>query len=142
MFFADDVYIWVIPYDDNGSGYKTQTVYYKNKDIILYKIANAGDIYYFNAEVESVIGGKSTNSGFSLTGYFMDVIYNKHGDNFTNNNWWNVWSNVKQALFNRLHENFAGRTYVQDDFKWIGNVYSGTGDRLPVVDDFYVIWDS
>ena len=142
VFFADDVYIWVIPYDDNGSGYKTQTVYYKNKDIILYKIANAGDIYYFNAEVESVIGGKSTNSGFSLTGYFMDVIYNKHGDNFTNNNWWNVWSNVKQALFNRLHENFAGRTYVEDDFKWIGNVYSGTGDRLPVIDDFYVIWDS
>ncbi len=142
VFFADDVYIWVIPFEDNGSDYKTQTVYYKNKDIILYKIANAGDIYYFNAEIATTINGKETNSGFSLTGYFMDVIYNKHGDDFSNNNWWNIWSNAKQALFNRLHENFAGRTYVEDDFKWIGNVYSGTGDRLPVVDDFYVIWDS
>ncbi len=142
VFFAEDVYIWVIPFEDNGSGYNTQTVYYKNKDIILYKIANAGDIYYFNAEVETTVNGKKTNSGFSLTGYFMDVIYNKHGDNFTNNNWWNIWSNAKQALFNKLHENYAGRTYLPDDFKWIGNVYSGTGDKLPVIDDFYVIWDS
>lgn len=142
VFFAEDVYIWVIPYDDNGSNYNTQTVYYKNKDIILYKIANAGDIYYFNAEVETTVNGKETNSGFSLTGYFMDVIYNQHGDNFTNNKWWQLWSNAKLALFNRLHENYAGRTYVTDDFKWIGNVYSGTGDKLPVIDDFYVIWDS
>lgn len=142
VFFAEDAYIWLIPYDDNGSGYKTQTVYYKNKDIILYKIANAGDIYYFNAEVETDVNGKKTNSGFSLTGYFMDVIYNEHGDNFTNNNWWNIWSNAKQALFNNLRDNFSERTYVADDFKWIGNVYTGEGDKLPVVDDFYVIWDS
>ena len=142
VFFADDAYIWVIPFDDNGSDYKTQTVYYKNKDIILYKIANAGDIYYFNAEVETTINGKATNSGFSLTGYFMDVIYNKRGDDFTNNNWWNIWSNMKQALFNKLHENYSERTYVADDFKWIGNVYSDTGDKSPVVDDFYVVWDS
>lgn len=142
VFFAEDAYIWVIPYDDNGSGYKTQTVYYKNDDIILYKIANAGDIYYFNSEIQVDINGKMTNSGFSLTGYFMDVIYNTYGDDFSNNNWWNVWSNAKQKLFNNLHENYSKRTYLPDDFKWVGNIYNGTGDKLPVVDDFYVIWDS
>lgn len=142
VFFAEDAYVWVIPYDDNGSGYKTQTVYYKNKDIILYKIANAGDIYYFNAEVETDVNGKKTTAGFSLTGYFMDVIYNTEGDNFNNNKWWQVWSNAKLKLFNNLLENFGDRTYLEDDFKWIGNVYSGTGDKIPVVDDFYVIWDS
>ncbi len=142
VFFAEDAYIWVIPFEDRGSGYNTQTVYYKNEDIILYKIANAGDIYYFNAEIQVDINGKMTNSGFSLTGYFMDVIYNQHGDSFTNNNWWNIWSNAKQKLFNNLHENYSQRTYLPDDFKWVGNVYNGTGDKLPVVDDFYVIWDS
>lgn len=142
VFFAEDAYIWVIPYEDRGSGYNTQTVYYKNDDIILYKIANAGDIYYFNSEIQVDIDGKMTNSGFSLTGYFMDVIYNQHGDDFSNNNWWNLWSNAKQKLFNNLHKNYSKRTYLPDDFKWVGNVYNGTGDKLPVVDDFYVIWDS
>lgn len=142
VFFAEDAYVWLVPYGETGSNYSTQTVYYKNKDIIVYKIANAGDIYYFNAEVETNIDGKKTNSGFSLTGYFIDVIYNEHGDDFTNNSWWQFWSNAKLKLFNSLVENYGERTYLKDDFKWIGNVYSGIGDSLPVVDDFYVVWDS
>lgn len=142
VFFAQDVYIWLIPYDDDGSSYKTQTVYYKNDDIILYKIANAGDIYYFNSEIETTINGKPDTTGFSLTGYFMDTIYNEHGDDFTNNNWWNVWSNAKQKIFNNLVSNFSEPIYEPDDFKWIGNVYSDTGDKLPIIDDFYVVWDS
>ncbi len=142
VYFAEDAYIWLVPYGEDGSSYKTSTVYYKNDDIILYKIANAGDIYYFNSEIETVVDGKATNTGFSLTGYFLDVIYNQHGDDFNNNEWWQFYSNAKAALFNMLVQNFATRTYYEDDFKWIGNVRSGTGDSLPVVDDFYVIWDS
>ena len=142
VYFAEDAYIWLVPYGEDGSGLKTQTVYYKNDDIILYKIANAGDIYYFNSEIETVVDGKATNTGFSLSGYFLDVIYNQHGNDFNNNEWWQFYSNAKAALFNMLVENFATKTYYEDDFKWIGNVRSGTGDKLPVVDDFYVIWDS
>jgi hypothetical protein len=142
VYFAEDAYIWLVPYGEDGSGYKTSTVYYKNEDIILYKIANAGDIYYFNSEIETVVDGKATNTGFSLTGYFLDVIYNQHGNDFNNNEWWQFYSNAKAALFNMLVQNFATRTYYEDDFKWIGNVRSGTGDKLPVIDDFYVIWDS
>ncbi len=142
VYFAEDAYIWLVPYGEDGSSYKTSTVYYKNDDIILYKIANAGDIYYFNSEIETVVDGKPTNTGFSLTGYFLDVIYNEHGNDFNNNEWWQFYSNAKAALFNMLVQNFATRTYYEDDFKWIGNVKSGTGDKLPVVDDFYVIWDS
>lgn len=142
VYFAEDAYIWLIPYGEDGSSYKTQTVYYKNDDIILYKIANAGDIYYFNSEIETDIDGTKTTTGFSLTGYFLDVIYNQHGNDFTNNEWWQFYSNAKAALFNGLVKAFGDRTYYEDDFKWIGNVKSGTGDKLPVVDDFYVIWDS
>lgn len=142
VYFAEDVYIWVVPYNEDGSNYETQTVYYKNKDIVLYKIANAGDIYYFNSEVPVTVNGKDTTTGFSLTGYFMDVIYNEHAENFNNNKWWQVWSNAKALLFNNLLERFHEPIFMKDDFKWIGNARSGTGDRLPVVDDFYVIWDS
>ena len=142
VFFAEDAYIWLIPYGETGSNYKTQTVYYKGKDILLYKIANAGDIYYFNAEVETDVNGKKTNAGFSMTGYFMDVIYKDNSDEFNQNKWWQLWSQAKYKLFNAMVENYSERTYVKDDFKWVGNIYSGTGDKLPVVDDFYVIWDS
>ena len=142
VYFAEDAYIWLVPYGEDGSGYKTQTVYYKNKDIILYKIANAGDIYYYNSEIETTINGKKTNTAFSLSGYFMDVIYREQGDQLTKNKWWQVWSNAKLKLFNNLLENFSDPIYVKDDFKWIGNVRSGTGDTLPIVDDFYVVWES
>jgi hypothetical protein len=105
-------------------------------------IEHGGDGKVGADRVETVVDGKATNTGFSLTGYFLDVIYNQHGNDFNNNEWWQFYSNAKAALFNMLVQNFATRTYYEDDFKWIGNVRSGTGDKLPVVDDFYVIWDS
>ncbi len=142
VYFAKDAYIWLVPYGETGSSYKTQTVYYKDKDIILYKIANAGDIYYFNAEVETSVNGKKENAGFSLTGYFMDVIYRDQGDQLTKNKWWQIWSNAKLRIFNNMLDYFGDETYVKDDLKYVGNVKDGTGDKLPVVDDFYVIWDS
>ncbi len=142
VFFAEDAYVWLVPFGETGSNYKTQTVYYKNDDIILYKIANAGDIYYFNAEVETDVNGKPTKSGFSLSGYFMDVIYYDKAKEFDNTGWWQIWTKAKMRLFNNLLDNYGDKTYLKDDFKWIGNVYSGTGDKLPVVDDFYVVWDS
>ncbi len=140
VFFAEDVYVWLIPYDENGSNYKTQTVYYKNKDIILYKVANKGDIYYFNSEVPATTSeGEQTTQGFSLTGYFMDVYYldnaSDDGDSL------NLWKKIEKALFHEKLKN-SEKTYVKDDFKWIGNIYSGEGDKLPVVDDFYVVWES
>ncbi len=142
VFFQDDVYIWLIPFEDRGSGYKTQTVYYKNKDIILYKVANAGDVYYFNAEVPVTLNQKEETAGFSLTGYFMDVIYRNNAGKMSLNNWWNVWGNAKQALFNNLL-NVTEPTYKKDDFKKIGNIYDGTySEPVPVVDDFYVVWEN
>ena len=33
-------------------------------------------------------------------------------------------------------------TYVEEDLKWLGNMYGGASDAAPLVDDFYVIWES
>lgn len=56
VFFSEDCYLWVIPYGDDGSssswtGALSQTVYKRDSDFQKIKIANAGDVYYFNAEI-------------------------------------------------------------------------------------------
>ena len=56
VFFSEDCYLWVIPYGDDGSssawtGTLSQTVYKRDSDFQKIKIANAGDVYYFNAEI-------------------------------------------------------------------------------------------
>lgn len=138
VFFAEDAYVWLIPFSENGSGYKTQTVYYKNSDIKLYKMANKGDVYYFNSEVPTKGGTQTT--GFSMTAYFMDVIYNDMVDN--QDYGWKLWSKLKDNAFGFAQSTFMPQDYVEDDFHYIGNIYEGTGGRLPIIDDFYVVWDS
>jgi hypothetical protein len=153
VFFAEDAYVWLIPFTENGSNYKTQTVYYKGKDIILYKIANAGDIYYFNSEVKTTRATGMTgsdgnpivenvNAGFSLTGYFMDTRYFDEDTQTDNNEWYNVWSSMQQFIFDNSMNVVRDRTYVHDDLHWVGNIYTATNESLPVVDDFYVVWES
>lgn len=138
VFFGEDAYVWLIPFSENGSGYKTQTVYYKNSDIKLYKMANKGDVYYFNSEVPTKNGAQTT--GFSMTGYFMDVLYNDMVDD--SDYGWRLWSQLKDNAFGFAQSTFMPQDYVKDDFHYVGNIYEGTGGRLPIVDDFYVVWDS
>ncbi len=140
VYFAEDAYMWVVPFSSNGSNYRTQSVYYKGKDIILYKIANAGDIYYFNSEVETVNqDGQEVPAGFSLSGYFMDVIYEDMEGK--NGEWYEVWGNLKSHLYDQYLNHFKRNTYVKDDFKWVGNM-KDTGEAPAEVDSFYVIWES
>lgn len=138
VFFGEDAYVWLIPFSENGSNYKTQTVYYKNSDIKLYKMANKGDVYYFNSEVPTDGGNETT--GFSMTAYFMDVLYNDMVDDTDYG--WRLWSKLKDNAFGFAQSTFMPQDYVEDDFHYVGNIYEGTGGRLPVIDDFYVVWDS
>ncbi len=135
VYFSEDAYVWVVPFSENGSNYRTQTVYYKGKDIILYKVANAGDVFYFNTEVESYDGNPA---GFSLTTYFLDVIY-KDIDN--TDKWYEPAKHLKTHLYQQYTKNFREKTYVKDDLKWIGNM-NETGVMPEEIDTFYVVWDS
>ena len=143
VFFAEDAYVWLVPFSENGSNYKTQTVYYKNSDIKLYKMANKGDVYYFNSEVPTKDGKKTT--GFSMTAWFMDVKYNEMVND--QDYGWRLWSQLKDNSYGFAQDtlkkyNVIPQDYVHDDFHYVGNIYDGTGGRLPVIDDFYVVWDS
>ncbi len=141
VYFAEDAYIWLVPFTENGSNYKTQTVYYKGKDVILYKFANAGDVYQFNAEKETKINGEMKKAGFSMTSYFMDVIYSKEDTDTNNTPWWNLWSGIQNLVFDTLVDRARPRTYDAQDLQWIGNMNAGTQSQ-PKVDDFYVVWAS
>ncbi len=155
VFFMDDVYIWVIPYGEDGTGYNggkwyqvNSTVWYKDKDFKIYKIANAGDVYYFNAEVQvntnaSIIhSAQESQTPFSLTGYFMETYYLDQPLNTGEG----IWKGIKEDIFknwlNATTYNFDRRTYVQDDLKYIGNLFADPDVNKPALDKYQVIWDS
>ncbi len=141
VFFADDCYLWIIPYGDRGSssldialiGGFAETVY-KKSDFQMVKIANAGDVYYFNAEVtqtKNVVEGVDENGdgkissdeykevdsdgngvtdtvtdfvGFSLAGYALETKYLKDYNDINKKDWWNVWDNTQTAIFGKYME--------------------------------------
>ncbi len=139
VFFAEDSYLWIIPYGDDGSasswsGFLSETVYERDSDFQKIKIANAGDVYYFNAEVtqtKNVVQGVDKNKdgkitsdeyvevdadsdgvtdtvtdfvGFSLTGYFLETKYLPDYQDENTKNWWNVWNNAQAAIFGNYME--------------------------------------
>lgn len=141
VYFAEDAYVWLVPFTENGSNYRTQSVYYKGKDVILYKFANAGDVFLFNSEVETSINGEMKKAGFSMTGYFMDVIYSKDSTDTNNVKWWQLWSGIQSMIFDSAVSGLRPKTYEAEDLQWIGNMNTGT-QGSPNVDDFYIIWES
>ncbi len=141
VYFAEDAYVWLVPFTEDGSNYKTQTVYYKGKDIILYKFANAGDVFLFNAEKETMINGELQKAGFSMTSYFMDVVYSKDTTDTNNVKWWQLWSGIQSMIFDSAVSGVRPKTYEAQDLQWVGNMNNGT-QGAPNVDDFYVIWES
>ena len=154
VFFYEDCYLWIINYADDGSGYSdhwyevAQTVYYRDKDFTKIKVASAGDVYYFNAEVEK--DGQPV--GFSLAGYAIETDYLPNYKKHTSeaSPWWNVWTNAQQALFGAYIKNMTDSvknpTYVKEDLHKIGNIYDGTGNPddlvVPDSDGLYTIWSS
>ena len=150
VYFMEDAYVWLVPLTENGSNWKTQTVYYKGEDIILYKFANAGDVYLFNTEVETTISrtvnGQQTSdkypAGFSMTNYFMDVLYAEDETDTNNLEWWQFWSWIQEGIYGAVSDAVRDKDYVKEDLKYVGNVRTGDLNSTPVIDDFYVIWDS
>lgn len=167
VFFLEDSYLWIIPYGDDGSasswtGFLSETIYKRDSDFQKIKIANAGDVYYFNAEVTQTknvvdkdgnpvdkdgVPGTDTVTdfvGFSLTGYFLETKYLPAYTEENTKSWWNVWNNAQAAIFGSYMEGqLEGATYMPDDFHYIGNINDGVSIiEYPEVDDYYVVWNN
>lgn len=145
VYFTEDCYLWIIPYGEDGSssswaGIFAETVYERDSDFTKIKIANAGDVYYFNSEI--MVDGEK--AGLSLTGYFLETEYIPKMEEYEEGEWWQIWSNTKTAIFaNYMQGAFGERetTYVKDDFKKIGNMNEDTIE-YPEVEDYVTIWTS
>ncbi len=160
VFFSEDCYLWVIPYGDDGSssawtGALSQTVYKRDSDFQKIKIANAGDVYYFNAEISKTSEAEQyvdTNGdgtpdtyvkvdndndgvndtvteliGFSLTGYALETIYLPEYQKNNKGEWWQVWQNAQADIFGAYMGSKLDEdtTYHKDDFHYIGNMNDG-----------------
>lgn len=148
VYFEEDCYLWIIPYGEDGSssswaGFLSETVYERDSDFTKIKIANAGDVYQFNADV-TVKGenGENERVGVSLTGYYLETEYIPNMEKYETGDWWKIWSNTKTAIFaNYMQGAFGERetTYVKDDFKYFGNMKQDPIET-PEVDDYVTIW--
>ena len=145
VYFTEDCYLWIIPYGENGSasmwaGVFAETVYKRDSDFTRVKIANAGDVYMFNSEIKNTDG---KNIGFSLTGYYLETEYIPNLDEHEETKWYEVWSSAKNAFFKAGMNNYFAENdiYVEDDFRYVGNVFDGNQNiQPPELDDYYSYW--
>ena len=145
VYFAEDCYLWIIPYGEDGSasswaGFLSETVYERDSDFTKIKIASAGDVYYFNSDI--VVDGERV--GLSLTGYYLETEYIPKMESYETGEWWQIWSNTKTAIFAKYMQGAFGereKTYVKEDFKKIGNMNEDTIE-YPEVEDYVTIWTS
>lgn len=148
VYFEEDCYIWIIEYGDDGSSKDMATVYNRDSDFLIKKIANKGDVYYFNTEVEQVdckcpegqteCTCDSKKVGLSLTGWYLETKF-LDGLN-EEQKWWDLWGETKEELF-RYYLSTKERTYYEDDFYYLGNVNAqNTVYSSPQIEDYYVVW--
>ena len=144
VFFTEDCYLWIIPYGEDGSssawtGFLSETVYERDSDFTKIRIANAGDVWLFNSDI--MVDGERV--GLSLTGYILETEYIPNMESYEDGEWWQIWSNTKTAIFANYMQGAFGereKTYVKDDFRFIGNINEGDNIPYPEVDDYYTVW--
>lgn len=142
VFFEEDCYLWIIePMDDGSSssgwGFLAETVYKRDSDFKKIKIAEAGDVYYFNSEVE--LDGEEV--GFSLTAYYIETVYLPSLTSSDKSGLSGWWQGVKGSFFeDQITKNYT-ETYVADDWYKIGNLnYGSLNIEPPEADGYYTYW--
>lgn len=133
VYFAEDCYLWIIEPGDDGSassgwGFLAETVYKRDSDFYKMKIADAGDVYYFNAEVDN---GDGEEVGFSLTAYMVETKYKNQVAEASG-----IWNRIASVAMEDYED-----IYDANDWQFVGN----TNDpdfavEPPKVDGYYTYW--
>ncbi len=122
-------------------------------DVKIYKLVDAGDVYYFNANkvVKDLNDSTGTYdelpSGFNIVNWFLETKYLKINE-YEGSGWWNHFINLREVLYkNYMLEKIQGQdenvSYYEDDFHYIGNMNDQHTLICPnVTDDDYVIWSN
>lgn len=118
-------------------------------DVKVYKLVDAGDVYYFNANKTVKENGKTEElpSGFNLVNWFLETKYLKINE-YEGQGWWQHFIHLREVLYKdymlqQIQGKTEGVSYYEDDFHYIGNMNEQHTLISPnVVDDDYVIWSS
>lgn len=109
----------------------------------VYKIFEAGDVYYFNSEITSMVDGEEVNIGVNLVNWFLETQYIT-----AQNNSGNIWTkilNLKKTLYTAYLQSMIDKygNFVLDDMHFIGNMNDNpTLTPEGVEDKIYVVWDN
>ena len=112
-------------------------------DLMVFKLFEAGDVYYFNAEAAQENAQDGSNLGVNLVNWFLETKY--VGAREDSQTFWSYLLDFKTSLYytylkNQLENN---RTYVLDDMHYIGNMNESPTLTSPnTEDELYVIWDN
>ena len=134
VYFAEDCYLWIIEPGDDGSsssgwGFLAETVYKRDSDFYKMKIADAGDVYYFNSEVKN----NGENVGFSLTAYMVETKYIKKMSSASG-----IWNKIASTA---ITSGSYTEIYDINDWQFVGNTNDGSlSVEPPKVDGYYTYW--
>ena len=120
-------------------------------DLIVFKMFDKGDVYYFNAEATKEntqvprAGEQSgENIGINLVNWFLETKYFPVASK-SNNSVWSYLLDFRKTLYIDYIANTLAndKTYVEDDMHFIGNMNEDPTLVPPEIEnDLYVIWDN
>lgn len=124
-----------------------------DEDLMVFKVFDKGDVYYFNSEIMGKItetqNGKQVetevNMGVNIANWFLETKYIKAVEAENRNNFWSYVTDLKKTLYyNYLSDSLENDgTYVLDDMHYIGNLNDDPLVTVPEVEDeLHVVWDN
>lgn len=107
------------------------------------KLFNAGDVYYFNAEIEAnMSNGSKQKVGLNMMGWWAESYYLKEKDLGGNKSKILNW--FVSALYYAFGITYdpSNLTYRYDDMHYVGNVYDALPPPADLATVCYIVWDS
>lgn len=112
-------------------------------DLIVFKLFEAGDVYYFNSEIMGEVDGEEANIGVNLVNWYLETKY--YPASKAEVDIWDYIFHFKETLYTSYIDSMiaANGNYVKDDMHFIGNMNDDPTLMAPdTEDELYVIWDN
>ncbi len=112
-------------------------------DLMVFKLFEEGDVYYFNSEIMGEVDGEEANIGVNLVNWFLETKY--YPASKAEVDIWDYIFNLKETLYTSYIDSMIAENgnYVEDDMHYIGNMNDDPTLMAPdTEDELYVIWDN
>lgn len=128
-------------FTEEYSGTGIMTANNVTDDLIVFKVFDEGDVYYFNSEIMGEVDGEKQNIGVNIANWFLETKYLPAREK-EENTIWDYFFDFRETLYIDYIVNNQ-KTYVEDDMHYIGNMNDDPTLMAPEIEDeLYVIWDN